>query len=94
MIVARPGPRGPGLRTVDVTRSFRSREIHRDLVVVADEAVQLAVEEPLLIAVHAETLWSVLGVDDRAGAEHCTPFARSGDMSVAPVRMTGRVTVL
>jgi hypothetical protein len=76
------------------TRPFCPREIRHDVPVEADEAVQLALEQPLLIAVRAEAFRRVLEVDRRADAEALHALARSCAMSVAPVLIIGSVGAL
>ena len=56
--------------------------------------MQLALEQPLLIAVRAESFRGVLDVDRRTDAEALQPLTRSCAMSVAPVLIIGSVGAL
>src|SRR5438874_2531429 len=54
--------------------SLRSRQFGDDVVVEADEPIQLALDDALLIAVSAEALRTVLDVERRADAVALHPF--------------------
>ena len=55
----------------------------------AHEAVELRLDDALLVAVRAEAERAVFLIDGRADAEARMPFARKNAMSVAPVLIIG-----
>ena len=72
----------------------RSREIGNDIPVEPDEAEQLALQQPFLIAVRAETLGAILDIHRRTDAVALHPLGAQVAMSVAPVSIVGSVGAL
>src|SRR5207253_3111540 len=58
-----------------ISRSSRPGQLVDNFVLEPDESVQLAFDDPLLIAVRAESLRAVLDVERRADAVALHPFA-------------------
>src|SRR6185503_11800421 len=69
-----PGLDGAGGQRVGVPRLAGASEVDDDVPVEFHETGQLALEDPLLVAVRAEALWTVLDVERRADAEALHPL--------------------